>query len=83
MVSSFRVGQEVYLTLDSIGPVGITEGMRKYRGRKFRISNYKSLTGEAATNRHCYYELEGCVSKYGVPYSITPDWIVPAREADL
>ena len=80
MINSFRVGQKVYLTLDSPGKVGITPGIRPYKDGQFRISKMKALRGVGVTNVKVYYELKGCVSKHGIPYSVTADWMVPAGE---
>ena len=75
-----QVGDPVLLTLDSPGKVGITMGMWKYKDRRFRICKVKKLFGGGATNVGTYYELKGCVSKHGIPYSITPDWVRLIKE---
>ena len=79
-MQEFKIGDLVVLTLDSPGKVGITYGLNKLKGQKFRINGYKSLTGAVQTNRHAYYTLKGCVTKYGIPYAITPDWIKHAED---
>ena len=73
-----EVGDSVLLTLRTPGPVGITEGMRKYQDRQFEVSKVKTITqrGQFLT----YYELKGCVSEYGIPYAVTYDMLMPIRE---
>ena len=78
----FKTGDLVLLTLSSPGTVGITRGLLEYKDRKFRVEKVKELKAGTATNRSVYYELSGCVSKYGVPYAVTGDWIVPVKEID-
>ena len=76
-----HVGDPVLLTLDSPGPVGITDGLRAYKDRRFRISRIKSFAGDGRSQtRGVYYELKGCVSEHGVPYGVTIDWIAPIKE---
>jgi hypothetical protein len=76
----FHTGQLVVLTLDSPGPVGITDGLRHYQDRIFRISRAKTFQSSNVTTRGTYYELKGCVSDKGIPYAVTMDWIRPIRE---
>lgn len=80
-MSEFKVGDPVLLTLDSPGPVGITDGLRAYKDRRFRISRIKSFAGDGRSQtRGTYYELKGCVSEQGVPYGVTEDWFEPIKE---
>lgn len=80
-MSEFKVGDPVLLTLDSLGPVGITDGLRAYKDRRFRISRIKSFAGDGRSQtRGTYYELKGCVSEQGVPYGVTEDWFEPIKE---
>lgn len=80
-MSEFKVGDPVLLTLDSPGPVGITEGLKHYQDMRFRISRIKSFAGDGRSQtRGVYYELKGCVSEHGVPYGVTIDWIAPIKE---
>lgn len=58
--------------------LGITPGMRKWDECIFTISKIKR-SKHPSINGPVYFELEGCVSEYGVPYAITRDWIVPTR----
>lgn len=80
----FHIGQLVILTLDAPGTVGITDGLRAYKDRVFRVASYKMVapSTKASGCRGIYYTLAGCESKYGVPYAIDGDWIVPVKEAD-
>jgi len=73
-------GDEVMLVLDPnpLTSLGITPGMRKWDGCVFNISKIK-YSKHPSINGPVYFELEGCVSEYGVPYSICRDWIVPTR----
>lgn len=79
----FNIGDTVMLTLDAPGTVGITEGLREYKDRIFRITKRKMVAPKTKTAgcRCIYFELGGCESKYGVPYAVTEDWIVPIKEA--
>lgn len=78
----FKAGELVLLTLDSPGPVEITPGLRRYKDRKFRIKKVVSLRLSTSTMWYgTYYELAGCVSRAGVPYAVTGDWIRPMRES--
>lgn len=81
-MKELSVGDPVLLTLDSIGPVGITDGLRAYKDRRFRISKIVRIIPHSKTAgcRGVYYELKGCVSDKGVPYGITADWIKPIKE---
>ena len=75
----YKVGELVLLTL-GVGYVGITPDLLKYKDRKFRIQSVHFVQGQSKTNFGVYYELKGCVTKYGVPYAILPSWIQPMRE---
>lgn len=74
-MSEFKVGDPVLLTLDSPGPVGITEGLKHYQDMRFRISRVRTIQGGKAVTRGTYYELKGCVSDKGIPYSFAGDWL--------
>ena len=77
-----QVGDPVLLTLDSPGDLGITDGLKRYKDRRFRISRVGTIAPKTGSPwyRGIYYELDGCVSEKGVPYAITEDWIQPIRE---
>lgn len=77
---NYHLGQNVILTLDSPGPVGITDGLRAYQGQSFMVRRIKMIMPDNKQSgcRGIYYELSGCVSKKGVPYGITEDWLKPA-----
>lgn len=80
-MTEYKIGDPVLLTLDSPGPVGITDGLKRYQDMRFRISRIKSFAGNGGTNtRGTYYELKGCVSDEGIPYAVTEDWIRPIKE---
>ena len=75
-MSIYSSGDFVVLTLDIPGKVGITEGLKRYRGKVFRISKVISAPAAARASTHPeYYELEGVVSEKGKPYGVTGDWI--------
>ena len=76
----YKVGELVLLTLDSPGPVGITEGLKRHQGKVFRIKKTVGLRLSEAGWYGTYYELSGCVSEAGKPYAITQDWIKPIRD---
>ena len=73
-------GDEVMLRLDPnpLTSLGITPGMRKWDECVFRISKIK-YSNHPSINGPVYFELEGCVSEYGIPYAVTRDWIIPTR----
>lgn len=79
--TKYKVGDYVKLTLDSPGYVGIVKELERLKGRTFRISKAK-LSPTKATNFKVMYELDGCTSKMGVPFTITSDWLQPAAEVD-
>ena len=79
-MSKIKVGDFVVVTFDAPGDVGITDGLRHYQDRIFRISRAKTFQGSNVTTRGTYYELKGCVSDKGIPYAVTMDWIRPIRE---
>lgn len=76
----YKVGDPVLLHLRSPGSVGITQGLMKYKDRRFRISKIVYRVGTGATNRGVYYELKGCVTEFGIPYAVLEDWFQLIRE---
>ena len=76
-----KVGDPVLLHLESPGSVGITEGLLRYKDRRFRVCRIKHFGGTGVLKGE-YYELDGCVSEHGVPYGVTGDWIEPIKELD-
>lgn len=70
----FHTGQLVVLTLDSPGPVGITDEMRQYKGEIHKVSKVR-YSPTRMTRLAYTYELDGCVSSKGVPFTFTSDWI--------
>ena len=76
----YKVGELVVLTLDSPGSVGITDGLKRHQGKVFRIKKAVGLKVSRNGWYESYYELAGCVSKYGKPYAITGDWLKPIRD---
>lgn len=77
----YKVGELVTLTLDSPGSVGITEGLKRHQGKVFRIKKTIGLRISESGWYEPYYELAGCVSRAGIPYAVTGDWIRPMRES--
>ena len=73
-MSEFKIGDTVLLTLDSPGPVGITDEMKQFEGKIYKVS--KVRYSPTRMTRFAYtYELDGCVSSKGVPFTFTSDWI--------
>ena len=78
-MKALNKGDAVLLTLDhSTDPVNsgslcITQAMRKYRDRQFKVSKVCRFGYEV------YYELEGLVTEAGVPYAVAPDHGTPIR----
>ena len=83
-MKEFKPGDSVLLTLDSPGTVGITQGLLRFKDRRFAVSRVRRIKGISGAGdlRATYYELEGCVSDEGVPYAVTADWIEPIKELD-
>ena len=81
-MSVLKVGDPVLLTLDCPGDHGMTNGLKKFKDRRFRISKVGMIApgNGSPWYRGIYYELDGCKSDKGVPYAITEDWIQPVRE---
>lgn len=75
---TLNVGDLVLLHLDSPGSVGITPGLKKYKGKEFRISRRRDIQGKSIYVH--YYELKGCVSDAGVPFGVTEDWMTLLKE---
>ena len=73
-MSDYHVGDLVVLTFGSPGKVGITKGMLQYKDKMFRVSKVRPAPVRATTYSETY-ELEGVVSRMGVPYTITGDWM--------
>ena len=78
-MSKFMQGDFVVLTFDSPGKVGIEKGMLQYKDKIFRVSKVRPAPVRATTYSETY-ELDGVVSRMGVPYTITGDWIQPVME---
>jgi len=76
-MNKFKVGDIVQLTLDSPGTVGIVDGLRAHKDKEFIVSRFVLITppNKKPGSYGFYYELAGCVSRKGVPYGITEDWL--------
>lgn len=71
----YQVGDVVLLDFGPLSAqLGVTPELRQFQERKFRI-NKVSHFGAQPT-----YELEGCVSRMGVPFTISHDWCFLVRE---
>jgi len=71
----FEVGDPVMLLFGPLtARIGVTPELSRMEERIFYISRIRTL------HNHSLYELEGCVSKRGVPFTITQDWLVPYHE---
>ena len=80
-MSKFNLGDLVILSFNSPGKVGIEKGMLQYKDKIFRVSKVRPAPVRATTYSETY-ELEGVVSRMGVPYAITGDWIRSVREEE-
>jgi len=71
----YNVGDAVMLLF---GPpqmsVGVTPELRRLEERVFYVSKVRTK------HNYTLYELEGCISKKGVPFTITADWMAPYHE---
>lgn len=54
--------------------LGVTPELRQMEERIFYVSKVRTV------NTHAIYELEGCKSKAGVPFTIMADWLMPYNE---
>lgn len=69
----YQVGQKVLLILPEGERSTMPEGLKKWHEVSFRIS--KVCKRRNGNHLETYYELRGCKSQEGVPYSIDPDWL--------
>ena len=73
-MSNIKVGDVVRVTYDASGDVGITDEMRQYKGNTYKVTKVK-YSPTRMTRLAYTYELDGCVSSKGVPFTFTIDWI--------
>ena len=73
-MSNIKVGDVVRVTYDASGDVGITDEMRQYKGNTYKGTKVK-YSPTRMTRLAYTYELDGCVSSKGVPFTFTGDWI--------
>ena len=72
----FEVGDQVMLMFGPLcARLGVTPELSKMEERVFTISKVKFV------HNFTIYELDGCVSKKGMPFTISRDWMIPYREA--
>ena len=72
-------GVSVILRLPESREDLIPPGLRAYDGWVFKVSKMVPIGRDVHKSYGAkYYELEGCVSKYGVSYGIAPEWITRA-----
>ena len=73
-MSKIKVGDHVLVTFNAPGDVGITDEMKQFKGGIYKVS--KVRYSPTRMTRFAYtYELQGCVSSKGVPFTFTSDWI--------
>ena len=71
----FKVGDPVMLWFGSVNArVGVTPELAQMEERIFYVSKAYTL------KNHTLYELDGCKSKKGVPFTISADWLAPYHE---
>lgn len=73
-----NIGDKVILALNSPGSVGITDGLRKFKDQEFIVKRVVYTTDKGMWR--FVYELDGCVSSKGVPFTFTSDWIRRVEE---
>ena len=78
-VSRFKLGEKVTIVLDPLD-ISVTNGMLKYNGLDAAISKICKATGSNRVYQPYGYELEGCVSDMGIPYTFTKDMLVLVGE---
>lgn len=80
-MKDIKKGDLVAVTFDAPGDVGITDEMKQFEGGIYKVS--KVRYSPTRMTRFAYtYELDGCVSSKGVPFTFTRDWIAPIREVN-
>ena len=71
----YQVGDKVILNFGPLSTqLGVTPELRRFEERQFRIKKI-TATGVVPT-----YELDGCVSKMGIPFTVVHDWCCLVRE---
>jgi hypothetical protein len=80
MQREFRPG-DVVLLLPDPASVAYVPGLAEYSERQLHITRIVYASSMPRTNGKgiVYLELEGCASKYGVPYGILREWVFPVR----
>ena len=74
MSQLITMGSYIALHLPKDEPA-VTPGLLRYDGTLMKISKIvymKKANGHTTGVK--YFELEGCISMDGIPYSIDPDW---------
>lgn len=72
--TEYKTGQKVCVILD--GSKFITDKMKYFNHQTYHISRVRHLKQRGTTHYWTYYELEGCVSEKGVPYSFVGEWLI-------
>lgn len=76
-----RKGDKVVLRLKPhVSAIGITPELRAFDGSTFRVKRVKQIKAKQEHARvvyGIYYELRGCESALGVPFSILREWLLP------
>ena len=75
-VEKFKVGDKVRVNIDAFESHSTGLQVRKYNGLRSKISKVCSVK-----NQH-YYELEGFVSEFGIPFSFVGDWLILCEESE-
>lgn len=72
---TYKPRQKVMLILD--GEKEVPDGLMKFNQEIFRVGKVKHMHDPSfsAKATWTYYELKGCESEKGVPYSILADWL--------
>lgn len=76
--TEYKCGQKVMVILDAAQY--ITNDMKSFNQQVFRISRVRHLKQHGTTHYWTYYELDGCESEKGVPYSFSGDWLYDVGE---
>jgi len=76
MMNKFKVGEKVYLMIPDSEMTENCLDLKTYHGKAFKVKKAKTLYGgEKFNNARTYYELEGVISKKGIPYSVASEWL--------
>lgn len=72
----FKVGDKVKVHVP-ITELTASQAVKSWNGTKTRISGIRRYHTSTSSNT---YTLEGCFSKYLIPYEFFEEWLIPLEE---